>query len=740
MFCDHAIDISHVMNRAIHIASLHISCGGKVQFRSRSICKLISSSSSSSQVSSNSASQVGHGPNNLQNKTGPVQIMLHRMTKNKLRPKKMASLESLNFDNLVLRSLPIDSVEEIQPRQVKGACFSKMKLSPVANPDTVAVSSSALRLLDLDEEQWQRAEFAEYFGGNKLLPGSQLAAHCYCGHQFGYFAGQLGDGAAMYLGEVVNKAGKRWEIQLKGSGLTPYSRQADGRKVLRSSIREFLCSEAMHHLGISTTRAGCCITSDTKVIRDVFYSGNPIREKATVILRIAPTFIRFGSFEIFKPLDPMSGRQGPSVGRKDILDKMLDYTIKTFYPKVYEDHPEDTGARNLAFYKEVMRLTAMLVAEWQCVGFCHGVLNTDNMSIAGATIDYGPFGFMDAYNPDHICNTSDDGGRYSYKKQPEICRWNLGKLAEAISMSLPEQEAKAELPLYDECYQRHYMEKMRKKLGLLRVAEDDDKALIESFLDTMDQTKADFTNCFRCLSQLLLPGTPGCDDAKEKILEYLVSQSCTAEELKKACKPQMDPREMQMMMMLMQVNPDLLSQLAGGHQRLLRELQKMEQAEELKDLTDAKKQETDRGKWSAWLDSYNARLTKEVTTDANFEEHNQERSKVMNANNPKFVLRNYIAQNAINAAEKGDYSEVQRVLKMLETPYSDTNDLESLAAKPSEDEGASTSTADEDSGATAGAGPSSASNQQQTSTAVKSCTGLSYDSKPPEWAANLQVT
>ncbi|KAL5514995.1 hypothetical protein EMCRGX_G000100 [Ephydatia muelleri] len=258
----------------------------------------------------------------------------------------------------------------------------------------------------------QREDLAEYFAGNKILPGSDPAAHCYCGHQFGNFAGQLGDGCALYLGEVVNVAGERWELQLKGAGKTPYSCQADGRKVLQSSIREFLCSEAMFHLGIPTTRAGTCVTSDTPVARDIFYNGNVIYEKATVISRIAPTFLRFGSFEIFKTRDPQTGRSGPSVGRMDILNQLLDYTITSFFPEV---HGEDR------------------------------VLNTDNMSIVGVTIDYGPFGFMDRYDPNHICNGSDDGGRYSYTNQPAICRWNLKKLAEALSPSLSSEAVVAGL-------------------------------------------------------------------------------------------------------------------------------------------------------------------------------------------------------------------------------------------------------------------------------------------------------
>ncbi|KAJ8307321.1 hypothetical protein KUTeg_015405 [Tegillarca granosa] len=357
----------------------------------------------------------------------------------------MATLETLKFDNLVLRSLPIDGEEENYRRKVSGACFSKVKPTPVKNPQLVAVSLPAMGLLDLPLSETEREDFAEYFSGNKLLPGSETAAHCYCGHQFGYFSGQLGDGAAIYLGEIINRKGERWEIQLKGAGLTPYSRQADGRKVLRSSIREFLCSE------------------------------------------------------IFKPTDEDTGRTGPSVGRKDILEKMLQYTVKTFYPQIWESYSNDDKRMYVEFYKEVIRRTARLVADWQ-------VLNTDNMSIIGLTIDYGPYGFMDKYDPDFICNSSDDGGRYTYVKQPTICKWNCEKLAEAIQDIVPLTDTKPHLDLFDEEFGKYYTEKMRKKFGLKKELPED-KELVESFLDTMHKTGADFTNCFRCLSRLPYPGS-----------------------------------------------------------------------------------------------------------------------------------------------------------------------------------------------------------------------------------------
>ncbi|KAI8495639.1 hypothetical protein Bbelb_266110, partial [Branchiostoma belcheri] len=567
----------------------------------------------------------------------------------------MANLEKLNFDNLVLRSLPIDTSDENVPRQVPGACFSRVSPTPVSNPQTVAFSAQALQLLDLPVSELRRPEFAQYFSGNKLLPGSETAAHCYCGHQFGHFSGQLGDGAAMYLGEVVNKSGERWEIQLKGAGLTPYSRTADGRKVLRSSIREFLCSEAMHHLGIPTTRAGCCVTSDSKVLRDVYYNGNASYEKCTIVLRIAQTFLRFGSFEIFKPTDEITGRKGPSVGRNDILITMLDYAIKTFFPEIQAAHADNSEERYLAFYREVVHRTARLVAEWQCVGFCHGVLNTDNMSILGLTIDYGPFGFLDRYDADNICNGSDDGARYSYRSQPEICKWNCEKFGEAISEALPTVLTKPVLEEFDQTFSEHYLSKMRKKLGLVRKELPEDKELFEALLQTMTETGADFTNTLRGLSKLSLPGCQDFDSSLERTRSFLLSQCCSVQELIKACKPRMDPRQLQMLMLLLSTNPSLLMQL-GGQGKIMREFERMEKLEEIKDLTQEQKSAADVQKWTEWLEKYTARLKLEAQ-EGEVEQLNKERVITMNSNNPKFILRNYIAQNAITAAEDGDFSE-----------------------------------------------------------------------------------
>uniref|UniRef100_A0A8C6ZJW3 Selenoprotein O n=1 Tax=Nothoprocta perdicaria TaxID=30464 RepID=A0A8C6ZJW3_NOTPE len=569
-------------------------------------------------------------------------------------------LGSLRFDNLALRSLPVDPSEEPAPRPVPGACFCRARPSPLLNPRLVAWSPPALALLGLEaaapgERPAREAEAALYFSGNRLLPGSEPAAHCYCGHQFGSFAGQLGDGAAMYLGEVLGPDGERWELQLKGAGLTPFSRQADGRKVLRSSIREFLCSEAMFHLGIPTTRAGTCVTSDSKVVRDIFYDGNPKNERCTVVLRIASTFLRFGSFEIFKPTDEYTGRKGPSVDRNDIRIQMLDYVIGTFYPEIQEAYSDNSIQRNAAFFKEITKRTARLVAEWQCVGFCHGVLNTDNMSIVGLTIDYGPFGFMDRYDPEHICNGSDNTGRYAYNKQPEICKWNLGKLAEALVPELPLEISELILEEeYDAEFEKHYLQKMRKKLGLIQLELEDDKKLVSELLETMHLTGGDFTNIFFLLSSFSVDS----DTSRlEDFLEKLVGQCASLEELKVAFKPQMDPRQLSMMLMLAQSNPQLFA-LIGTKANINKELERIEQFSKLQQLTAADIVSRNQRHWKEWLEKYRVRLQKEVENAGSADVWNTDRVKVMNSNNPKYILRNYIAQNAIEAAENGDFSEV----------------------------------------------------------------------------------
>ncbi|KAF4707934.1 hypothetical protein FOZ63_000528, partial [Perkinsus olseni] len=331
-------------------------------------------------------------------------------------PSKEASprspLERLDFSTCrVLEQLPVDSKlhEGVpnQPRPVPNAVYATVPIQPLANPETVCVSPSAFRLLGvIDGIDYDKLDetFAQYVSGSRRIPGSpEPAAHAYCGHQFGYFSGQLGDGAAMLLGEVNGI-----EIQLKGSGKTPFSRTADGRKVLRSTIREFLCSEHMRALGIPTTRAAAVSVSfEDKVLRDINYDGNAKFEPTAVVVRLAETFIRFGSFEIFKPIDSITGRSGPSAGDIKLLRKLVDFVVENYYEAECAGVDGGEERKYERFLETVVERTAKLVAQWQCVGFCHGVLNTDNMSIVGDTIDYGPFGFLEAFQRDYVCNTSD---------------------------------------------------------------------------------------------------------------------------------------------------------------------------------------------------------------------------------------------------------------------------------------------------------------------------------------------
>ncbi len=284
-------------------------------------------------------------------------------------------------------------------RQVHGACYSRVDPTPVRAPKLLAWSREVADLLGLDETDLRDPRFAEVFGGNALLPGMVPYAACYGGHQFGNWAGQLGDGRAITLGETVNPQGQRWELQLKGAGPTPYSRRADGRAVLRSSIREFICSEAMHHLGVPTTRALSLVATGEPVIRDMFYDGNARPEPGAIVRRVAPSFIRFGNFEIFA-----------SRGEEPLLQQLIDFTIDRDFPELAEAEP-DSVQRRLKWFEEVCRRSAVLIAHWMRVGFVHGVMNTDNMSILGLTIDYGPYGWIDNFDPDWTPNTTDAGGR-----------------------------------------------------------------------------------------------------------------------------------------------------------------------------------------------------------------------------------------------------------------------------------------------------------------------------------------
>ena len=512
-------------------------------------------------------------------------------------------IPGIQFMNSLVRYGPIDPIKDNTTRQVKNAFVSLVKPTPISNPKLVLYSKSCCELLNLKgiHKQW----FEKYMSGNDILPGSIPHAMCYCGHQFGVFAGQLGDGRAINFGDCLNSNGERWEIQLKGAGKTPYSRNADGRAVLRSSIREFLCSEAMHYLDIPTTRALSIITSDTPVFRDIEYNGNIQRENASIVTRLAPTFIRFGSFQIADPLDE-TGASGPSINNHQLIRSLIDYVTHYFYPEA-KNH-ESIQMKTLSFADELCWKTAYTVAQWQAIGFTHGVLNTDNMSIIGLTIDYGPFGFMEDYDPNFIPNKTDKQGRYRFSNQPNICKWNLEKLFYSIGRAVPnvESELLKILNKFCERYKTLYLIKLRLKLGIMQTEENIDQDLIDNLLETMAKTKADYTNVFRILSEISL--NKPIDD---QLIPVLILDQCR-------------------------------------------------EGKENKE----KNNET-RKQWIDWLRHYKSRLIR----DGNTIELIKRRKKLMNEINPRFIPRNYLIQDAIDKAEKGDYSEVRNLLQLFSDPY-----------------------------------------------------------------------
>jgi uncharacterized protein YdiU (UPF0061 family) len=392
------------------------------------------------------------------------------------------------FDNSFVRELPGDPLQHDVPRPVCNACYSRVKPAPVAAPELLAWADAVGELLGLAPPDTPTGAAAQVFGGNRVLPGMEPYAARYGGHQFGNWAGQLGDGRALTLVELIGPDGQRRELQLKGAGRTPYSRRGDGRAVLRSSLREFLCSEAMHYLGVPTTRALSLVGTGEAVERDMFYDGNAQDEPGAIVCRVAPSFVRFGNFEILAWSD-----------ETDELRCLADYVITTHYPELGKPCAE-VYAR---WFEKICRRSAVMVAEWMRVGFVHGVMNTDNMSILGLTIDYGPYGWLEGYDLGWTPNTTDaQGRRYCYGRQPEMVQWNLLRLAGALSPLIPDR-ADLETGIatfgrtYGECSRRN----MADKLGLLDFAEDDD-ALVEDLVEALHGAETDMTLFFRHLADL----------------------------------------------------------------------------------------------------------------------------------------------------------------------------------------------------------------------------------------------
>ena len=505
-------------------------------------------------------------------------------------------ISSVFFDNTFVRELPGDPVHDLRPRQVHGALYSRVAPTPVAEPRLMVHSPEVASLLGLRDADVESPAFAEVFGGNALFEGMEPYAANYGGHQFGAWAGQLGDGRAITLGETINAAGQRWELQLKGAGRTPYSRAADGRAVLRSSVREFLCSEAMHHLGVPTTRALSLVTTGDDVLRDMFYDGRAALEPGAIVCRVAPSFIRFGNFEL-----PASRRD------LALLNQLVDFTIRRDFADLLDGRtPADADVR-AEWFAEVCERTARMVAHWMRVGFVHGVMNTDNMSILGLTIDYGPYGWIDNFDPDWTPNTTDAGGRrYRFGHQAQIAHWNLVQLANALIPVLSSTD-----PLYAGLERYEHELNMRSradvaaKLGLAE-CRDDDGELMNDLHALMHEAEVDMTIWFRGLAEISM-------DA-----------------------PTLDPLRAAMY-----------------------DAEKMRQAEPA---------------FVAWLERY-ARRVRQDGLDP------QDRRARMNRVNPRFVLRNYLAQDVIDQAERGDTSGLHELLHVLRRPYDEQSGSERFAQR-----------------------------------------------------------
>jgi serine/tyrosine/threonine adenylyltransferase len=497
----------------------------------------------------------------------------------------------LNFDNRFIRELPRDPISNNETRQVTHAVWSAVAPTHVAAPSMLAYSREMAATLGLDDAAMQSPAILNALSGNELLPGMQPYATCYGGHQFGHWAGQLGDGRAIYLGEAINAAGGRWEMQLKGAGPTPYSRRADGRAVLRSSIREFLCSEAMHHLGIPTTRALSLVATGDMVVRDMFYDGNPKAEPGAIVCRVAPSFTRFGHFEI------LAAR-----GESDLLLKLVDFTIDRDYP-----HLNASPEKHAIWFSEICARTALMIVGWMQVGFVHGVMNTDNMSILGLTIDYGPYGWVDNFDPGWTPNTTDAGGkRYAFGRQPEIARWNLERLADALGSIFTDDVAlSAGLVRFDEVYNREFNRIFAQKFGLVQL-HGSDGDLINDVFALMEKAEVDMTEFFRKLAEI---------DLANPLPTILQSAFYVEEKFQ-------------------QFAPD----------------------------------------FGLWLTRYARRAIQDGGVA-------EQRIKRMNEVNPRYVLRNYLAQQAIDKAEQGDHAMIHELLEVLRSPFTVQPGCDAFATK-----------------------------------------------------------
>jgi uncharacterized protein YdiU (UPF0061 family) len=500
----------------------------------------------------------------------------------------------LNIKNTFSKELPADPILENFRRQVSEACFSYVNPKQTTKPEMLHVSPEMLQNLGLIEDDAKTEDFLNVFTGNKVLLKTKPYAMCYGGHQFGNWAGQLGDGRAINLCEV-NHNNKNWALQLKGAGKTPYSRTADGLAVLRSSIREYLCSEAMYHLGVPTTRALSLALSGDQVLRDIMYNGHPAYEKGAIVCRTAESFLRFGNYQIF-------------ASRKDEknLKKLVDYTIKHHFSHLGQPS-KDTY---IAFFKEVTSRTITMIVHWQRVGFVHGVMNTDNMSILGLTIDYGPYGWLEGYSYGWTPNTTDrQHKRYRYGNQSNIGLWNLLQLANTLYPLVQDVEPlETILNQYKTDFEKATLTMMRSKLGL-EMEDENDQTLIQELEDNLHLTETDMPLFFRSLGNFK-------KEHPSKGIEVVYEAFYKPDEL-----------------------------IANVKNR-----------------------------WNNWFIRYAERLQQESHSD-------DERKTKMNQANPKYVLRNYMAQLAIDAADKGDYGLIDELFNMLKKPYNEQPEYQKWFAK-----------------------------------------------------------
>ena len=501
----------------------------------------------------------------------------------------MAAIAEKDYQNDFVKAFEGDDSGDRTPRQTPGKLYSKAEPTPVAAPKLLAWSTNLANELEIDKPT---NKDVEVLAGNKLTNSMFPYAACYAGHQFGNWAGQLGDGRAITLGEWGVKNGI-FELQLKGAGPTAYSRHADGRAVLRSSVREYLMSEAMHHLGVPTTRALALVETGDKVLRDMFYNGNPEYEKGAIVTRVAPSFLRFGNFELLA-----------AQRETEKLEQLVNWTIDRYYPHLTDEN------RILNWFREIVSKTAFLMSEWQRVGFVHGVMNTDNMSILGLTIDYGPFSFLDNYDYNFTPNTTDlPGKRYAFGNQSSIGYWNLGRLANALSLLFDDTESLEEaLNTYEKIFWDHYYGMMGKKLGFDKVGKEE-KELISRFEKVLSDIQPDMTIFYRLLADI------SREASTEETLEHF--DSAFYHPLKTG-------------------EPELFTALITDYSKRLK----------------------------------NNNISPEASRD------------LMNRNNPRIILRNYLLHQAIEELENGKDDFFGKLREAMKNPYASEGNNDLVRKRP----------------------------------------------------------